>query len=184
MSGAASCLFALVAVATLACSSGGDDGSREGQACSRGTTTASCDACAQLACKTKYAASFHDPQPELGDREQAGRCVDRARCIAHCACGDGACYDLCPPSIACSATLFELRNCEAVQCPDECKASLEGVTGSCIELARCCGSPRLPEGFRAVCRNVAADGKVEVCEDRLKNVFRANDYCDSVISAH
>jgi hypothetical protein len=165
--------------ALLGCSSGGGDGARAGEECSRGSTTAACDTCAHTSCRDKYEAAFHDPL--AGDRSPAGVCLDEARCVSHCPCGDGACYDRCPLGISCSAMLFELRNCEAVRCPDECHAALEGVSGACIDLATCCRSPRMPEGFRTACTNTAANGRVagiNGCETVLNDYRVRYDYCD------
>jgi hypothetical protein len=169
-------VFAIV-VGMIGCSSGGDDPSRTGETCSRGTTTAACDTCAQTACKEKYRAAFYERQSHLGDVTPDGACIESVRCIAHCPCGDTDCYDHCPPTVACSASLFALRNCEAVRCPTECSAALEGVSGGCIDLFACCNSPRMPEGVRSTCLNAAASLSVASCEGFLGS-YRSAGNCD------
>ncbi|MEO7096293.1 MAG: hypothetical protein ABI175_23745 [Polyangiales bacterium] len=174
-------LLVLVLLAPACSSSNDDDAARSGETCSRGTTTAACDLCAQTECRAKYRASFHDPQSSLGDTTAPGACLEQGRCIAHCPCGDTACYDLCTPSVACTASIFELRNCEAVRCGTECASALDGVGGACIDLLRCCSSERMAEELRSGCRSLVAEGRVSAptdgCEARLGS-YRRDGYCD------
>lgn len=170
-------LLVLVVAAFGCSSSGGDDDARAGEECSRGTTTAACDACAQRVCQVKYSSCFHDGRVDVGDRLPPGLCVDRARCIAHCACGDADCYDACTTTQACTDCIAQLRDCEAVSCSTDCRDAVAGLSDACIDLARCCVSPRLPEGSSSFCLGIAATGVGNVCANELK-AYRESSLCD------